>query len=79
MVTRHDGAARPESLSSFPGPVLRHASVGDAECRTLGESIDLPRLDGQRDADAISPSGGFVMPLRLSAAASESDVAFPPK
>lgn len=79
MVTRHDGAARPESLNSFPGPALRHASVGDVECRTLGGSIDLPWLDGQRDADAISSSVDFVMRLRLSATASESDVAFPPK
>lgn len=35
------------------GPELQHASAGEAACRTLGESIDLPRVDGQRDADAI--------------------------
>lgn len=50
-------------------PVLRLASAGDVVCRTLGGSIDLPRLDGQRGADAVSSSADLVMqpppPLRL--------------
>lgn len=65
-MTRRDGAARPEPLDLFPGPVLQHASVREAVCRTLGESIDLPRLDGQRGADAILfISVGLVMRPQL--------------
>lgn len=37
----------------IPGPVLRHASVREALCRTLAEYIDLPRVGSQRGTDAI--------------------------
>lgn len=57
-------------------PVLRLASAGDEACRTLGGSIDLPRLDGQRGADAVSSSADLVMQRQLAATASPPDVAF---
>lgn len=37
----------------IPGPVLRHAPVREAAFRTLGESIDLPRMDSQGSAGAV--------------------------
>lgn len=61
-------------------PSRRLGSAGDAACRTLGGSIDLPRLDGQRGADAVSSSVDLVMQRRLAAtAASVPDATFPEK
>lgn len=45
------GAPRTPRL--IPSPAFQQASVGEAECRTHGGSIDLPRLDSQRGADAV--------------------------
>lgn len=45
------GAPRTPRL--IPSPAFQQASVGEAACRTHGGSIDLPRLDSQRDADAV--------------------------
>ncbi|KAJ4924151.1 hypothetical protein JOQ06_000391, partial [Pogonophryne albipinna] len=57
-VTRHDGAARPQPLDLFPALCSSTPRPREAVCRTLGESIDLPRVDGLRDAD-VTPCCRF--------------------
>lgn len=41
----------PNPLDRFPPPCFQRAAVRAAACRPLGESIDLPRVDGRRGSE----------------------------